>query len=61
VERGDVQTDDRTLNRSIFGNVFCSLSEHVDWALELSHWRTEYRGSGDGDSVRVQTALIYKF
>jgi len=61
VERGDVQAGDRTLNRSIFGNVFCSLSEHVEWALELSHWRTEYRGPGDGDSLRIQTALIYKF
>ena len=61
VDRGDVQGGDRTLNRSIFGNLFYALSKHVEWALELSHWRTEYRGSGDGNSLRIQTALIYKF
>jgi hypothetical protein len=61
VDRGDVQVGDRTLNRSIFGNIFYTLNKHVEWALELSHWKTEYRGSGDGDSLRLQTALIYKF
>jgi len=61
VDRGDVHVGDRTLNRSVFGNMFYALSKHVEWALELSHWRTEYRGSGDGDSLRIQTAFIYKF
>jgi hypothetical protein len=61
VDRGTVNNGARTQNRSIFGNMFCPLTKHVDWALELSHWRTEYRGSGDGDSVRVQTALYYRF
>ena len=61
VDRGNVNDGDRTLNQSVFGNVFYSLSKNVDWALELSHWRTEYRGHGDADSLRVQTALIYKF
>jgi hypothetical protein len=61
VDRGDVHPGDRTMNRSIFANMFYALSKHVEWALELSHWRTEYRGSGDADSVRIQTALIYKF
>ena len=61
VDRGDVHNGDRTLNRCVFGNMFYALNKHVDWALELSHWRTQYRGPGDGDSLRVQTALIYKF
>ena len=61
VERGNVNAGARTLNRSVFGNVFYSLSKSAEWAFELSHWRTEYRGSGDGDSVRAQTSLIYKF
>jgi len=61
VDRGDVNEGDRTLNRSVFGNVYCALNKQTDVAFELSHWRTDYRGSGDGDSVRVQTALIYKF
>jgi hypothetical protein len=67
VDRGDINPhsdsnpDGRTLNRSVFGNMYYALNNNAEWALELSHWRTEYRGSGDGDSVRIQTALIYKF
>ena len=61
VDGGDTHAGDRTLNRSIFGNLFYAISEHVEWALELSHWRTDYNGSGDADSLRIQTALIYKF
>ncbi|MHC4324010.1 MAG: DcaP family trimeric outer membrane transporter [Planctomycetota bacterium] len=61
VDKGDINTGDRTLNRSIFGNMFYTINNNAEWALELSHWRTEYYGSGDGDAMRVQTALIYKF
>jgi hypothetical protein len=61
VNRGDVNDGDRTLNRSVFGNVYCALNKQTDVAFELSHWRTEYRGSGDGDSLRAQLAFIYKF
>lgn len=61
VDSGNVNEGDRTLNRSVFANMFCSLGKNVDWAVELSHWRTEYAGNGDADSLRFQTALIYKF
>ncbi len=61
VDRGDVDEGARTLNRSVFANMFCSLNKNVDWAVELSHWKTDYAGNGDADSVRFQTALIYKF
>jgi len=61
VDRGNVNAGDRTLNHSVFGNVYYSLAKNTEWAFELSHWRTEYRGSGDADSLRAQTALIYKF
>ena len=61
VERGDVNDGDRVLNRSVFGNVYCAVNKHTDIAFELSHWRTEYRGPGDAESLRAQMALIYKF
>ena len=61
VERGDVNDGDRTLNRSVFGNVYCAINKQTDIAFELSHWRTEYRGPGDGESLRAQMAMIYKF
>lgn len=61
VDRGNVNDGGRTLNRSVFANMFYSLNKNTEWAVELSHWRTEYRGTGDGDSLRAQTSLIYKF
>jgi len=67
VERGNVNPNSdegpggRTLNRSVFGNMFYTLNNNTEWAFELSHWRTEYRGPGDGESLRAQMALIYKF
>jgi hypothetical protein len=67
VERSDVNThsptnpDGRTLNRCVFGNVYCAVNKQTDVAFELSHWRTTYHGPGDGESLRAQMALIYKF
>jgi len=61
VDRGDVNEGDRILNRCVFGNVYCAVNKQTDVAFELSHWRTEYLGPGDGDSLRAQMALIYKF
>jgi hypothetical protein len=61
VESGEVSTGSRTLNRSVFGNIIYSLDEHTEVGFELSHWRTEYRGPGDAESLRAQAALIYRF
>ncbi len=61
VDRGDINTGDRLANRSLFGNIICSLNEQTDVGFELSHWRTEYKGPGDGDAMRAQLALTYKF
>lgn len=61
VERGDVSDGDRILNRSLFGNIIYSLNKQADFGFELSHWRTEYYGSGDAESLRAQAALIYRF
>jgi len=61
VDAGDVNLDQRTLNRTVFANAIYALNEHADVGVELSHWRTEYRGTGDADNVRVQAAFKYKF
>jgi hypothetical protein len=61
VDGQDVNAGARTLNRAVFANMFCSLNKNAEFALELSHWRTEYEGPGDADNFRVQTAFIYKF
>ena len=56
-----MNTGDRTLNRAVFGNAIYALNKHASVGFELSQWRTDYRGSGDADNVRLQTALTYKF
>ncbi len=61
VDAADVEDDDPTLNRSVFGNAIYSLSENTSVGLELSHWRTEYKGPGDEDSFRAQASFIYNF
>lgn len=61
VDRNDVNVGDRTLNRCVFGNVYYAVNKQTDVAFELSHWRTKYRGPGDGESMRAQVAMIYKF
>ena len=60
-DNSDINTGDRSLNRSVFGNIYYALNKQAEVAFELSHWRTEYIGPGDGDSMRAQLALIYKF
>lgn len=60
-DSSDINAGDRTLNRSVFGNMICALDKRTDIGFELSHWRTEYKGSGDAESLRAQMSLIYKF
>ena len=61
VDKGDIKTNDRAMNRSIFGNVIYSITKNAEIGFELSDWQTDYKGSGDADSLRAQTSLIYKF
>lgn len=61
VDGGDVSAGDRTQNRSIFGNAFYSFNKKTLVGFELSQWCTEYKGSGDAESIRAQTVFIYKF
>ena len=53
--------DIRTQNRAVFGNMIYSITKNAEVGLELSHWQTEYKGSGDAEAVRLQTAFMYKF
>ncbi|MHC4068259.1 MAG: DcaP family trimeric outer membrane transporter [Planctomycetota bacterium] len=61
VDADDVNVGDRTLNRTVFGNVIYSVSKNTEIGLELSHWRTDYKGPGDAEDFRAQTSFIYKF
>ena len=61
----NLEVEDRSFNSSVFWNGFYSLTEHIDFALELSYWSTEYLNLSDGadsaDSFRTQFAVIYAF
>jgi hypothetical protein len=61
VDNSDINVGDRRINRSIFGNVIYSVNKHAEIGLELSQWRTDYKGSGDADAIRAQTSFMYKF
>ncbi len=60
-DRDDVATGDRTLNRNVFGNMIYSFDKNAKVGLELSHWRTEYKGPGDAESFRAQMSFMYNF
>lgn len=61
VDNSNVNAGDRTLNRTVFGNMIYSINKNTHVGFELSHWRTEYSGAGDADSFRAQTSFIYSF
>jgi len=61
VDRGNVNTGDRTVNRSLFGNMFYAVNKQAEVAFELSHWNTDYKSTGDAESLRAQLAFIYRF
>jgi hypothetical protein len=61
----NLEVGNRSFNSSVFWNGFYSFTEHIDFALELSYWSTEYLTLADGadsaDSFRTQFAVIYAF
>lgn len=61
VESGDLNYGQRSMNRSIYANAIYSINQNMQVGFELSHWRTEYEGSGDAEDIRAQTSFIYKF
>ncbi len=58
---GDLPQGARVQNVSTWGNVTYDITKAVQAGLEISYWNTKYKGSRDGEDVRVQTALVYKF
>jgi len=61
VDNEDVEVGARTSNRSIFGNTHYAITRNASVALEVSNWRTGYKGQRNADSMRAQLAFIYNF
>lgn len=57
----DVPNAGRAANGFVFGNVFYTMTPDCQLALELMYLCTTYRGVADGDALRQQLAVIYKF
>jgi outer membrane murein-binding lipoprotein Lpp len=62
IDDGDVTSATaRTCNSAIFGNAMYKINANTSVGVEVSRWRTEYKGKDPGDSLRVQTSFIYQF
>ena len=58
----DLAVGARTRNQTIFGNVITKLTPNLILGLQLSDWKTEYKGgTPEGDALRAKTSLTYKF
>jgi len=61
VDSDYVNTDDRILNRSVFGNFIYSFNKNTELGFELSQWHTERKGQGNADNLRAQMSFLYRF
>ncbi len=50
----------RSQNSYIFGNMFYKLSKAVVIGVEVSRWETTYKDGDSWDSIRAQTAFLFK-
>jgi len=51
----------RDQNMTVFGNVFWKVNEAITTGFEVSYLDTKYKDISDGDAMRFQLSLIYKF
>ena len=65
VSDDDISPGNRTFNSSIFWNGIYSLTQHIQLALELSYWNTDYKESeastDSANNFRTQFAVMYRF
>jgi hypothetical protein len=57
----DLAVGGRSRNQTIFANVINKITPNFIIGLQLSEWKTEYKGAIEGDALRAQTSLTYKF
>ena len=57
----DLATGARSRNQSIFANVITKITPNFILGFQLSDWKTEYKGASEGDAVRAQSSVTYKF
>ena len=57
----DLAVKGRSRNQTIFANVINKITPNFIIGLQISDWKTEYKGATEGDALRAQTSLTYKF
>lgn len=58
----DLVAGQRESNRCVFGNAIHQFNKHASMGLEVSHWKTDYKGTNysDGTALRGQVSFIYR-
>lgn len=56
-----VETGGRTENKMVFGNVYYMVNPSFLWGGEVSYYVTDYKDIEDGDALRFQSSIIYRF
>ncbi|MEI8032054.1 MAG: hypothetical protein WCH05_01710 [Chlorobiaceae bacterium] len=51
----------RTKNQSIFGMLTNKISSNMTLGIQLGQWRTNYLNNDEGNALRAQSSLTYKF
>jgi hypothetical protein len=60
-ENGDLPVGGRSRNVSYMANTLWDMTEALQLGFEVSYWQTDYINNDDGDSLRFQTSVKYKF
>ena len=57
----DLSAGRRSQNHFWFGNVVFDVTKQFTVGLEVSYWKTKFVGLSDGEAVRIETVMKYRF
>ncbi len=57
----DLSAGRRSQNHFWFGNVVFDVTDLFSVGLEVSYWKTKFVGMADGEAVRIETVMKYRF
>lgn len=61
LDGSDIDDGQRHTNNAYYVNAIYTLFKTTQLGLEVAWWRTEYKNLDDGEALRVQAAMIFKF
>lgn len=57
----DLAASARSQNQTIFANVISKITPNFILGMQLSEWKTDYKGGPESKAYRAQSSLTYKF